>query len=163
MKPLSKTSMLLATYALCAGIANAQPTVAIDDAWVRATVPTQQATGAFMRLTSPANAKLVGAKSPAAKVVEVHEMAMQNDVMKMRQIPAIDLPAGTPVELKPGGYHIMLMGLTRPLNAGEKVPVTLIFEDAAKKQSDATVQAEVRALNTPSAPAGDHGGMKHQH
>lgn len=163
MKPLSKTFILLATFALCTGMANAQPAVAIDDAWVRATVPAQQATGAFMRLTSPANAKLVGAKSPAAKVVEVHEMAMQNDVMKMRQIPALDLPAGTPVELKPGGYHIMLMGLTHQLNAGDKVPVTLMFEDAAKKQSDVTVQAEVRALNTPAAPAGDHGGMKHQH
>lgn len=163
MKSLKRTCMLLATFAFSAGMAHAQPYITIDDAWVRATVPSQQATGAFMRLTSSANAKLVGAKSPAAKVVEVHEMAMQNDVMKMRQIPAIDLPAGTPVELKPGGYHIMLMGLTQQLNAGQKVPVTLMFEDAAKKQSDVTVQAEVRALNTPAAPAGDHGGMKHQH
>ncbi len=90
-------------------------------------------------------------------------MAMQNDVMKMRQVPAIDLPAGTPVDLKPGGYHIMLMGLTHQLNAGDKIPVTLIFENTAKQQSDITVQAEVRALSTPSAPAGSHGSMKHQH
>nr|WP_312477351.1 copper chaperone PCu(A)C [Achromobacter ruhlandii] len=163
MTPLPKICILLVTFVLSIGAANAEPAVAVDDAWVRATVPTQQATGAFMRLTSPANAKLVGAKSPAAKVVEVHEMAMQNDVMKMRQVPAIDLPAGTPVDLKPGGYHIMLMGLTHQLNAGDKIPVTLIFENTAKQQSDITVQAEVRALSTPSAPAGSHGSMKHQH
>ena len=77
-------------------------TLKVDDAWVRATVPSQHATGVFMRLTSSAPARLVGVESDAAKHVEVHELAMQDNVMKMRQIPALDLPAGQPVELKPG-------------------------------------------------------------
>ena len=83
----------------------------IDDPWVRATVPSQHATGVFMRLTSATPARLVAVESQAAKHAEVHEMAMQDNVMKMRQVSGIDLPAGQAVELKPGGYHIMLLDL----------------------------------------------------
>lgn len=90
-------------------------TVKVEDAWVRATVPNQHATGVFMRLTSPEAGRLIAVESDAAKHVEVHEMAMQDDVMKMRQVPAIALPAGQPVELKPGGYHVMLIDLARQI------------------------------------------------
>lgn len=163
MKPYIQTSLLAATIALSLNTAIAQPVVAVDDAWIRATVPEQRATGAFMRLTSKEPAKLVSAASPASSVVEVHEMAMQNDVMKMRQAPAIELPAGSVVDLKPGGYHIMLMQLSHQMKTGDKVPITLTFEDAAKKKSEVTVQAEVRPLNTPAAGTGEHGGKGHQH
>ena len=104
MKKLFITGLLALTTA-----AWAQTTVKVEDAWVRGTVATQKATGAFMRLTPSANARLVEAKSPVAGVVEIHEMAMENDVMRMRQVPGLDLAAGRTLELKPGGYHVMLM------------------------------------------------------
>ena len=88
--------------------------VTVKDPWVRATVPQQKATGAFMQLTSRRASRLVEARSSVAGVVEVHEMAMDGDVMKMRAGPGVDLPAGKAVDLKPGGYHVMLMDLKQP-------------------------------------------------
>lgn len=88
-----------------------------------------------MKITAKNGAKLVGVSSPVAGVAEVHEMKMDNDIMKMRAIPALDLPAGKAVELKPGGYHVMLMDLKRPLLKDSKVPVTLTFKDAKGVQS----------------------------
>ncbi len=85
--------------------------VTVTDPWVRGTVAGQRATGAFMKLTPAADQKLVAAASPVAKIVEIHEMAMDGGVMKMRAIPKLDLPAGKATELKPGGYHVMLMAL----------------------------------------------------
>ena len=99
--------------------------VAVADPWVRATVPQQQASGAFMKLTAERGARLVEARSPVAGVVEIHEMAMEGNVMRMRAVPGIDLPAGRAVELRPGGYHVMLMSLKQTLNAGDTVPITL--------------------------------------
>jgi len=77
-------------------------------------------------------------------------MAMDNNVMKMRQIPALDLPAGKAVELKPGGYHLMLMDLKQQVKAGDTVPLTLVFEDKAGKRESVEVKAEVRALGAPA-------------
>ena len=142
----------LATVAMLSGHALAQ--VDISGAWVRGTVPAQTATGAFMNLQAHEATALVGASSPVAKTVEVHEMKMEGDVMRMRALPALDLPAMQPVELKPGGYHIMLMGLKQPLKAGDKVPLTLTFR-IGQKTVEQRVDAEVRALN---APAGHHTG-----
>lgn len=107
---------LLFAAALLAGAAHAQTAapVAAEGAWARASVPGQKATGAFMRLTASEATRLVRAESPAAGVTEVHEMKMEGDVMKMRAVPALDLPAGKAVELKPGGYHVMLMDLKAP-------------------------------------------------
>mgnify|MGYP000594355482 CR=1 FL=1 len=102
-------------------------------------------------------AALVG-QSPAAGVAEVHEMKMEGDVMKMRAIPALDLPAGKTVELKPGGYHVMLMDLKAPLAKDTTVPVTLMFKDAKGADSRMDVQVPVSA----TAPAGSAtGGHKH--
>ncbi|WP_063582158.1 copper chaperone PCu(A)C [Achromobacter ruhlandii] len=128
----------------------------VEDAWVRATVPSQHATGVFMRLTSPTAARLVGVESDAARHVEVHEMAMQDNVMKMRQVSAIDLPAGKPVELKPGGYHVMLIDLARQISAGDPVALTLLVQDADGKQRRVPVTAEARPLSAAAAPAGEH-------
>lgn len=132
-------------------------TLKVEDAWVRATVPSQHATGVFMRLTSSAPARLVGVESDAAKHVEVHEMAMQDNVMKMRQIPALDLPAGQPVELKPGGYHVMLIDLAKQVSVGDPVALTLLVEDANGQQRRVPVTATARPLAGGAAPAPKHG------
>lgn len=146
-------STLTATLLGAALMASATAQVTVKDAWVRATVPQQKATGAFMQLTAAKDTRLVSASSSAVPVVEVHEMAMDNNVMKMRQIPALELPAGKGVELKPGGYHLMLLDLKQPMKAGDTLPLTLVFEDKAGKRETVEVKAEVRALNATAKPA----------
>jgi periplasmic copper chaperone A len=138
--------LVLTGLALAAQFAAAQTTV--KDAWVRGTVPQQQATGAFMQITSTQGAKLVSASSPVAGVVEIHEMAMDGNVMKMRAIPGLELPAGKAVDLKPGGYHVMLMGLKQPLKDGETVPLTLVVEAKDGKQEKLEVKAPVKAATS---------------
>jgi len=142
-----------ATNASNASNATSNAPVKVEDAWVRATVPNQHATGVFMRLTSPEAGRLIAVESDAAKHVEVHEMAMQDDVMKMRQVPAIALPAGQPVELKPGGYHVMLIDLARQITPGDHIDVTLIVEDAKQQQHRVPVSVEARALNAKAGEA----------
>jgi copper(I)-binding protein len=105
---------LLAAPALFIALA-AQAQVQVGDPWVRATVAPQKATGAFMQLTSAKPAKVVAASSPVAEMVEIHEMKMEDGVMKMRAVDALPLPAGQAVALKPGSYHVMLMGLKQPI------------------------------------------------
>lgn len=133
--------------------AHAQTTV--KDPWVRGTVAQQKATGMFAQITSATGGKLVSASSPVANVVEIHEMVMAGDVMKMRAIPGLDLPAGKAVDLKPGGYHVMLIDLKQQLKPGEVVPVTLVVENADGKRESVDVKAPVKAL------AAGHEGMKH--
>ncbi len=130
---------------LAIGAAQAQTTV--KDAWVRGTVAQQQATGMFAQITSSSGGRLVSASSPVAGVVEIHEMKMDGDVMKMKAIPGLDLPAGKTVELKPGGYHVMMMDLKRQLKAGETVALTLVIEGSDRKRETLEVQATVRALD----------------
>ncbi len=137
-------------------VANAQ--VVVREPWVRATVAEQKATGAFMQLTSQQDARLVEVNSVVAKVVEIHEMKMDNNVMRMRAIKGLALPAGKGVELKPGGYHIMLMELNRTLKDGESVPLTLVVEGADGKRQAIELNVPVRPL-TAAAP--DHGSHKH--
>ena len=153
MQTQIKSPLLLATLLTLGGLAHAQ--VSVKEPWVRATVAQQQATGAFMQLQSPTGTRLVGVSTPLTPVAEVHEMAMQSDVMRMRQVPAIDLPAGKAVELKPGGYHVMLMNLKAQVKEGQTVPLTLTFEGPDGKRETVQVQAPVRA---PTAAAGAHGG-----
>ena len=120
--------------------------VAVSDAWVRGTVAGQKITGAFMQLKSPADAALVAATSPVAKIVEIHEMKVDGGVMKMRAMDKLALPAGVTVELKPGGYHMMLVDLTQPLKVGDMVPLTLTIADKAGKKQTIEVKALVKAL-----------------
>ena len=155
---LAIRSLVAAATLIAAAAAQAQVTV--KDAWVRATVPQQKATGAFMQLQSTKDTKLVSASSPLTPNVEVHEMAMQDNVMKMRQVPAIELPAGKVVELKPGSYHVMLMNLQKPVSVGDTVSLTLSFEGKDGKRETVEVQAPVRPLNSNAAPA-SHGGHTH--
>ncbi len=125
--------------------------VTVSDPWVRATVPSQKATGAFMQLTADGNSRLVAARSPVAGVVEIHEMAMAGGVMKMSPVTGLDLPAGKAVELKPGGYHVMLMDLKGQVKEGDKVPLTLVIEGKDGKQQMLEISAPVRPLNAPAA------------
>ena len=119
--------------------------VTVSEAWARSTVAAQTSTGAYMKLKSSTPAKVVAASSPIAGVVEIHEMKMQGNVMTMGAVPALALPAGKVVELKPGGYHVMIMALKKPLAKGELVPIALTIEDAAGRRSTLEVRAEVRS------------------
>lgn len=157
MKPI--TRILIVSAALLGANAHAQVTV--DDAWVRATVPQQKATGAFMRLSAAKDTRLVSASSPVTPLVEVHEMAMQDSVMRMRQIPALEVPAGKTVELRPGGYHVMLLDLKQQVKEGDTVPLTLVFEAKDGKRETVEVKAQVRALNASAQPAAGHGEHRH--
>ncbi len=118
----------------------------VKDAWVRGTVPAQKATGAFMEISGKQAARLVSADSPVAAVVELHTMSMQNGVMKMTQVDAIDVPAGQTVKLAPGGYHVMFMGLKQQMKSGERVPLKLTFELADKKRESLDLSVEVRDI-----------------
>ncbi len=150
MKQLTLSLILLATAAL------AQAQVTVHAPWVRGTVPMQQASGAFMQLSAAKDTRLIAAKSPVANVVEIHEMVMDNNIMKMRQIPGLDIVPGRVLELKPGGYHVMLIELKQQLKGGDVVPITLVFEDTqTKKQFTQEVQAPVTALGGGNMP------MKH--
>lgn len=124
----------------------AQAQVTVDQPWVRATVAQQKSTGAFFQLRSASDSRLVEVRSPAAGLVQIHQMAMVGDVMKMSEVPGIDLPAGKVVELKPGGFHVMMMDLKAPIKAGDTVPLTLVFEGKDKKRETIEVKAEVRKL-----------------
>jgi periplasmic copper chaperone A len=134
---------LCSLLALFSG-AHAQTTVAAP--WVRGTVAQQKATGAFMQITSAQGGRLLSATSPVAGVVEVHEMAMDGNTMRMRAVPQLELPAGQVVELKPGGYHVMLMDLKQPLKPGDTVLLTLTVENKDGKKESISVQAPVKPL-----------------
>ena len=148
-----KLLMMLAALAVT-GAAHAE--VNITAPWVRATVPAQRSTGAFMHVLSPDGARLVGVSSPVAATVELHQMAMQGQTMQMRPVDGIDLPAGKGVNLASGGYHIMLVGLKRQLKPGEAVEITLLVQGKDNKRENVTVKVPVKPLGfvIPAAPTG---------
>jgi len=129
----------------------------ITNAHARPTVTSQQAGGAYVTIENKGKLadKLVGASSPAAKSVEIHTMAMEGNVMRMREVGQIDIPASGRLDMKPGeGYHLMLMGLRQPLKAGDSFPLMLNFEKAGKAEVKVKVQEK---------KDGGHGGMHHGH
>jgi copper(I)-binding protein len=127
--------------------------VEIKDAWARATPGGAQAAAAYVTVVSPTGDRLTGVSTPAAKNADLHSMTMDGGVMKMRQVDGIDLAAGQPVTLKPGGYHIMLTGLAKPLAAGDSFPLTLNFAKAGAREVTVAVQ-KVGAMG----PGGQSGG-----
>jgi copper(I)-binding protein len=150
-------------FALIASIAFAATAFAqttVSEPWVRATVPQQKASGAFMQVRSADAARLVSASSPVAKSVEIHKMEMVGQMMKMREVDGIDLPAGETVNLASGGYHIMLVGLNKQLKEGENVPLSLLVERKQGKRETVVVNAPVKAL-TYAAPKA--AGVGHAH
>ena len=146
---------LVAITALMAGfVASAvAQDVDVKNAWVRTSVQGQSATGAFMTITAKKDTRLVAVITPVAGVAEVHEMKMDGDVMKMRAVEGgLALPAGKPVDLKPGGHHLMLMDLKAALPKGSTVPMTLVLKDAQGLESRVE-------LNLPVST----GAMAHKH
>jgi periplasmic copper chaperone A len=151
-------TLIAASVVLLAGQALAQTTV--KDPWIRGTVAQQKATGMFAQITSASGGKLVSASSPVAGVVEIHEMVMEGNVMKMRELSkGLDLPAGKTVDLKPGGYHVMLMDLKQEVKAGDTISVTLVVEGKDGKKESIEVKAPVKALGSPMT----HDMSKHKH
>ena len=149
--------IVAAAFAVLSTAAFAQTTV--KDPWIRGTVAQQKATGLFAQITSVQGGKLVSAASPVAGVVEVHEMAMDGTVMKMRALAnGLELPAGKVVELKPGGYHVMLMDLKQAMKPGDTVPVTLVIEGKDGKKETLELKVPVRPLGgaMPAAPMQEH-------
>jgi len=155
MNPISHTLSLVIAMVLVAGV-QAQ-TVEVKNAWVRATVQGQKATGAFMQITAPAASTLISISTPVAGVAEVHEMKMDGDVMRMRPLAkGLELPAGKAVQLQPGGYHLMLMDLKLPLQKDTTIPVTLTLQDSKGVQS-------TQELRVPVLTAAPKGQVEHQH
>jgi copper(I)-binding protein len=130
----------------------AQTAPKVEAAWARPTVAGQGAGGGFLKITGGATAdKLLSARADVSKSVELHTMEMDGNVMRMRQVPAIDVPAGGTVELKPGGRHVMFMGLTQPLKAGTRFPLTLRFEKAGEVKVDVEIAAQAPGGAAPMA------------
>jgi copper(I)-binding protein len=143
---LKQMALGLSLLAL-AGQVSAQTQV--SEPWVRATVAGQQATGAFMTLTATSDSKLINVVSPAAKIVQIHESSMKNDVMSMQQVESVALPAGKAISLTPHGYHVMLIDLVAQVKEGDTIPLTLTVEDAKGNKQSIQVDAPARALNAP--------------
>ena len=155
MNSNSRIFCLLFAMVLTGGV-QAQ-TVEVKNAWARATVQGQKATGAFMQITAPAASTLVSVSTPVAGVAEINEMKMDGDVMRMRPLPkGLELPAGKAVQLKPGGYHLMLMDLKLPLQKDTTIPITLTLRDSKGVQSTQDLRVPVLS----AAPAGQ---AAHQH
>ncbi len=124
-----------------ATVASAQ--IKVENAWVRATVPGQQATGAFMKITSTEPVKLISVATPAANINEIHETKMENGIMRMRaHLEGLDIPAKKTVELKPGGHHLMMMDLTQTIKTGGVVTLELQFVDAKGRKDTVSVNAK---------------------
>jgi len=145
---LASAALLLALCAAVPAIAQTAPKV--EGAWARPTVAGQAGGGGFLKITSATADRLVSASAPISKSVELHTMQMDGDVMRMREIPAIELPAGQTVELKPGGLHVMFIGLTQTLDNGASFPLTLRFEKAGE------VKVEVQVRTQGPAPMTMH-------
>lgn len=140
-----KTNWLIATLlAATTSLAAHAADVTVTDAWIRASVQGQATTGAYMTLTAREPLVLTGASTPVAGMAEVHQMRMEGDVMHMAPVEGgLRLAPGTPVELKPGGYHIMMMGLKTQLRPQTSVPITLHFRNAAGQESDVKLSVPV--------------------
>ena len=136
--------------------------ITVRDAWSRATAPGQDAAMVDFTISSPEVARLVGFECGICRAAELHSMTHENGMMKMRQVDAIELPAGKAVNLGASGYHLMLIGLKHPLQAGEQVTLTLKVRSADGQERKVTVNAEVRPINAAKS-AHDEDGMHHHH
>ena len=138
---LGVVALLLATTAYASD-------VAISDVWARATAPGQENGSVGLIITSAKDARLIAVSSPVAASAEIHTMSMEGGVMKMRQLEDLPLPANQPVKLGPGGEHLMLFGLKKPLKAGDKFSLTLTIQFADKSTKKIKIKALVKALKT---------------
>jgi copper(I)-binding protein len=147
-------ALALLSIVLVSGAASADDfqlkTLRVSNAFARATPPGAKVAGAFMTIKNagPDADRLVSASSPAAGLVEIHEMAMEGGMMKMRALKGIDLKPGATVDLQPGGYHVMLEDLKQPLKQGDQIPVKLTFEKAGVLDIRVNVEAMGAAAHT---------------
>jgi copper(I)-binding protein len=151
MKPASIVLATCLAFGLTAPLF--AQTVEVSGVWARATVPGQKATGAFMHLTAKNGARLVSASTPVAGLAEIHEMKLEEGVIRMRAVPGgLELPPGKTVELKPGGYHLMLLDLKQPLQKESTIALTLVFQDA--KGAETRTELKVPVGMQPPADSG---------
>ncbi len=143
MLNLFKTSLILLLFLS----AYAQADVSISDAWVRANAPGQKVGAAYMSLISAQDSNLVAVESSAAGSVEIHSMSMTNGVMKMRMLENLPLPAGKVEKLAPGGFHLMLFDLKKPLKVGEQVNFKLHFKDKHNHITQQEVVLPIKEAN----------------
>ena len=141
-----KRAGIIALLSACGTCGALAQNIEVKAAWVRGTVPAQKVTGAFMEITGKSAVRLVGAASPVAGTVEIHNMTMTNGVMKMFPVDGIDIPAGKTVKLASGGYHVMMMGLKQQMKPGDRVPMMLTFELPDKKRESLDLSVEVRDI-----------------
>jgi hypothetical protein len=152
--------MSIKILAFAAGLAVASAALAqpaqleVNNAWAGATPGKAENGAAYVTIQSPTVDRLVSASTPVAKKAELHTMSMQGMVMKMRPVSGVDIPAGQPVSLQPGGEHIMLMGLNQPLREGQSFPLTLDFEKAGPRT--VTVTVEKAGAKGPGPAAAQH-------
>jgi copper(I)-binding protein len=130
---------------------------AVKDPWVRTTVPKQKSSSVYMDITAFRTARLVEASSPVAGIVEIHEMRMEKDIMKMRAIPSLDLPSGVRVSLRPGGLHVMLMDLRTHIREGDQIPLSLVIELRDGRRETLEIRALARGPQS-AAEARSHEG-----
>jgi copper(I)-binding protein len=157
---LNLKRLLPCVFLALSAMASAQ--VQVKDPWVRATVPAQKSSGAFMQLSAKEDARLISVRSPVAGIVELHQMSLVDNVMRMSAVKGIEIPAGRGAELKPGGYHVMLLDLKQQLKEGDTVPMTLVVEGKDRKRQTIEVKATVRSLQaTGPAARSAHHEMKH--
>ena len=151
MRIHSVAALLIAVSSLLANAHAAESAMAIQDPYVRLVPPGIKATGGFMLLrnTGATDRQLIKAASPIASVVELHTHLNENGVMKMREVPRIEIKAHGQTELKPGSFHVMLIDLTAPLNEGDKVPITLEFDDGSTIELAAPVKKPHAAMPMP--------------
>lgn len=142
--------ILLTAFVLLPDMALADQ-VSVSKAWTRASVPGQTVAGIYFDIESTVDAKLVAVETPVSTVAELHLMTMQEGVMRMRAVASIDLPAYKTVRLEPGGYHVMVFDLNRPLVAGEQFPITLLLSNESGGQSQVKVVVDVRKLDGSKA------------
>ena len=146
---VASLTMALATT-ISATFAHAQPSVSavaapvVSESWIKTTIPGSAVSAAYMQINSAIPFKLIKAESPAAGLVKIHDMKMNDGVMEMKALDAIDVPANKAVTLRPGGMHVMLMKVKKPINKGDKIPMTLTFEGVNKKAVLVTLELIAR-------------------
>lgn len=132
----------------------------VTDGWARETVPGQDVGMVDLTITNKQDGVLLGGTTPAAKSIEIHSMTHDNGMMKMRQVPSVELPNDISVNLREQGYHLMLIGLNAPLKAGDIIPLKLHIQSADKQVVEVDGEAEVRSL-TGAQPQSQHDHHSH--
>jgi copper(I)-binding protein len=156
-----RRTFIAASIAFASSVVLAQTGPKVEGAWARPTVNGQAGGGGFLKITGGSTPdKLLSVSAGVAKEVELHTMEMDGNVMRMRQIPSIDIPAGQVVELKPGGKHVMFVGLTQTLKNGAHFPVTLRFEKAGEVKVEMQVMSAA-AVDAKAAVGAGHEMAKH--